>query len=58
MTKVYLVYYSGWDECLPELMAIKSTKEKADTFITDSIANDTSLSGTIDDFNIDEWELE
>ena len=56
--KVYLVYYNGWDEYNPDLIVIKTTREKADTYIADAVANDTSLYGTIDNFHVNEWEIE
>ena len=54
MNKVYLVYYSGWDEYIPDLMSIKTTKEKADVYIRETIAKE---SWKADDFIIQEWEL-
>ena len=53
--KVYLVYYTGWDDYIPDLMSIQTTREKADAYISELVAKET---WNINDFNVDEWDLE
>ena len=55
MNKVYLVYYSGWDEYNPDLMVIKTTKEKAKEYISELVAKET---WKVDDFHVDKWVVE
>lgn len=60
MSKVYLVYFSemstsDWETPPPELLDIFETKDKAEAFVNERLAENDI--GHISDYRVEGWEV-